>query len=67
MPLVATLIEQHLAEIDERMRELRTLKQELRELRQRMREEGIAEREAAFCHYIESAAAGSEARTQGAG
>ncbi len=52
---VAGVIEQRLAEIDERMRELRTLKHELRELRERMRAEGVAERDAAYCHYIEAA------------
>lgn len=52
---VAGVIEQRLAEIDERMRELRALKQELRALQARMRAEGVAERDAAYCHYIEAA------------
>lgn len=54
---VAGVIEQRLAEINDRMRELRTLKHELTELRARMRAEGVAEREGAYCHYIETAAA----------
>lgn len=52
---VAGVIEKRLAEINERMRDLRALKKELTKLRDRMRTEGIAEREAAFCHYIETA------------
>lgn len=52
---VAAVIEHRLAEIDERMRELRTLKHELTELRERMHAEGVAERDAAYCHYIEAA------------
>lgn len=52
---VAGVIERRLAEINERTRELRALEQELGVLRERMRAEGIAEREAAFCHYIETA------------
>lgn len=61
---VAALIEQHLAEIDQRMREMRTLKQELRDLRARMQAEGIAERDGAYCHYIESAAEGDGKRAR---
>lgn len=59
---VAGVIEQRLAEINERMREMRALKQELTELRARMRAEGIAERDGSYCHYIESAAAGAAER-----
>ena len=59
---VAGLIERHLAEIDERMRELRALEHELAVLRNRMRAEGIAERDGAFCHYIEQAAPTSARR-----
>lgn len=55
---VGALIEQHLAEIDDRMRELRALKRELGELRGRMRAEGTADRDGEYCHYIETAAAG---------
>lgn len=55
---VAAVIEQRLAEINERTRELRTLKQELTELRARMRREGVAERDGSYCHYIETAATG---------
>lgn len=51
---VAEVIEHRLAEIDERMGELRALKTELSALHERMRAEGIAEREAAYCHYIEA-------------
>lgn len=54
---VASVIEKRLAEINERMRELRALKHELTELRTRMREQGIAERDGAYCHYIETAVA----------
>lgn len=61
---VAGLIEQHLGEIDQRMREMRTLKQELRDLRARMQAEGIAERDGAYCHYIESAAASDDGRAR---
>jgi DNA-binding transcriptional MerR regulator len=59
---VAGVIEQQLAEINERMREMRTLKQELTELRARMRADGIAERDDGYCHYIETAAAGTAER-----
>lgn len=54
---VAGVIELRLTEINQRMREMRTLKQELTELRARMRTEGIAERDGAYCHYLETAAA----------
>lgn len=53
---VAGVIGRRLAEIDERMRELRTLKRELHDLRERMCADGVAEREGAFCHYIEATA-----------
>ncbi len=53
---VAGVIERHLTEIDERMRELRALERELGALHGRMRAEGLAERDSAFCHYIEHAA-----------
>lgn len=55
---VAGVIEARLAEIDERLRELRTLERELRALRARMRAGGTAERDAPYCHYIETAADG---------
>lgn len=56
---VAGLIERHLVEINEGMRELRAVKQELGQLRARMRAEGIVERDGSYCHYIETAAAES--------
>ncbi len=60
---VAGVIERRLAEIDERMRELRALERELHVLRERMRAGGIAEREGAFCHYIETASASDGSRS----
>lgn len=59
---LAGVIERRLAEIDERMRELKALGRELGALRGRMRSEGLAERDSAFCHYIEHAAPASGRR-----
>jgi DNA-binding transcriptional MerR regulator len=60
---VTGVIERRLAEINERMRELRALGQELGSLRERMRAEGLAERDSAFCHYIEQTAPAPERRS----
>ena len=60
---VAKVLEERLGEISGRIRELRALKRELTALVERMRAEGIAEREAAFCHYLEGAASPSEPRS----
>lgn len=60
---VASVIDQRLGEINQRVAELRALKRELNELRDRMRREGVAERDGQFCHYIETGAgAGSAGR-----
>lgn len=58
---VADVIDERLAEIDQRMRDLRALRTELIELRARMREQGTVERDGGYCHYIESARAGTGA------
>ena len=55
-PYVAGVIDDRLAQVDERMRELRRFKRELRELRDRMDVGGPDEAEAPFCHYIEASA-----------
>lgn len=57
---VASVIEKRLTQINKRMRELRALKQELGALRERIAAEGVAERDGAFCHYIEQAAPNPE-------
>lgn len=52
---VAGVIEQRLAETNQRIRELRAFKRELAELNQRMRAGGVVERDSPYCHYIASA------------
>jgi DNA-binding transcriptional MerR regulator len=51
---VAGVIEQRLAETNQRIRELRAFKRELTELDQRMRAGGVVERDSPYCHYIAS-------------
>ena len=52
------MIERRLGEINRRLRELRTFKRELTELRDSIRAAGPApQRDGAYCHYIQSAAA----------
>ncbi len=51
---VAAVIEQRLGEVDQRLRDLRAFKAELSELRERIRAGGVAERDSAYCHYIQS-------------
>lgn len=55
---VAGVIDQRLGEVNRRFAELRAFKRELTELRERMQARGpAAEREASYCHYIQSAPA----------
>jgi len=51
---VAAVIEQRLGEVNQRLRDLRAFKAELAELRGRIRFEGASDREATYCHYIQS-------------
>jgi MerR family transcriptional regulator, copper efflux regulator len=54
---VAEIIEQRLAETNQRIRELRTFKRELSELSElsrRMRAGDVVERDSRYCHYIAS-------------
>lgn len=51
---VATVIEQRLGEVNQRLRDLRAFRAELGELRERIHSEGAANREATYCHYIQS-------------
>ena len=55
---VASVIERRLGEVNQRLGELRAFKRELTELRDRIRATGPApQRDGAYCHYIQSAAA----------
>ena len=55
---VASVIDQRLGEVNRRLAELRAFKRELTELREQMRARGPApQREAGYCHYIQSAPA----------
>jgi DNA-binding transcriptional MerR regulator len=51
---VASVIEQRLGEVNQRLRDLRAFRSELTELRDRMRAEGIVEGSDSYCHYIQS-------------
>lgn len=51
---IAGVIDQRLGEVNQRLAELRTFKRELTELSNRMHTDGVAERDARYCHYIEA-------------
>lgn len=53
---VAGLIDERLGEVNQRLRELRAFKRELTQLRERMRDDGVVERDAPYCHYIQDSA-----------
>lgn len=52
---VAGVIDRRLAEVNERMHDMRILERELVELRAEMQRQGVADRKADYCHYIETA------------
>lgn len=53
---VASVIEQRLIEVNQRLRDLREFKRELSELRDRIRTQGTArQQDGAYCHYIQTA------------
>jgi DNA-binding transcriptional MerR regulator len=52
---IAGVIDQRLGEVNQRLAELRTFERELTELSDRMHADGVAERDARYCHYIEAA------------
>jgi DNA-binding transcriptional MerR regulator len=51
---VASVIEQRLGEVRQRLRDLRAFKAELTELQDRISADGVAERDSGYCHYIQS-------------